>query len=159
MIQNLCLDAPEQVSELLRAGELLAGGSDEDVLGHRPAHEDAVVTCTLGRPKTTMAASGPSAGPQPIELNRYGMGGSSEPCGRLSDKDGRFSYVVGRFVAPLEGLGPDYMITGGVASVIYGDPRFTRDIDLVLGVHVYYCPDTRPSPQGESTRWVGFGLL
>jgi hypothetical protein len=24
------------------------------------------------------------------------------------------------------------MITGGVASVIYGDPRFTRDIDLVL---------------------------
>ena len=24
------------------------------------------------------------------------------------------------------------MVTGGVASVIYGDPRFTRDIDLVL---------------------------
>lgn len=24
------------------------------------------------------------------------------------------------------------MITGGVASVIYGEPRFTRDIDLVL---------------------------
>lgn len=24
------------------------------------------------------------------------------------------------------------MITGGVASVIYGDPRFTRDVDLVL---------------------------
>ena len=24
------------------------------------------------------------------------------------------------------------MITGGVASVIYGDPRFTRDIDIVL---------------------------
>ncbi len=24
------------------------------------------------------------------------------------------------------------MVTGGVASVIYGDPRFTRDIDIVL---------------------------
>ena len=40
--------------------------------------------------------------------------------------------LVGLFVAPLETLGVDYMITGGVASVIYGDPRFTRDIDLVL---------------------------
>ncbi len=40
--------------------------------------------------------------------------------------------LVGLFVAPLEGLGLRYMITGGVASVIYGDPRFTRDIDLVV---------------------------
>ncbi len=27
-----------------------------------------------------------------------------------------------------------YMVTGGVASVIYGDPRFTRDIDIVLSL-------------------------
>jgi len=40
--------------------------------------------------------------------------------------------LVGLFVVPLESLGFDYMITGGVASVIYGDPRFTRDIDLIL---------------------------
>jgi len=40
--------------------------------------------------------------------------------------------LVGLFVAPLEALGLQYMVTGGVASVIYGDPRFTRDIDLVL---------------------------
>lgn len=26
------------------------------------------------------------------------------------------------------------MITGGVAAVIYGDPRFTRDIDVVLAL-------------------------
>ncbi len=26
------------------------------------------------------------------------------------------------------------MVTGGVAAVIYGDPRFTRDIDIVLGL-------------------------
>lgn len=40
--------------------------------------------------------------------------------------------LVGLFVAPLEALGLQYMITGGVASVVYGDPRFTRDIDLIL---------------------------
>ena len=27
-----------------------------------------------------------------------------------------------------------YMVTGGVASVIYGDPRLTRDIDIVLSL-------------------------
>jgi hypothetical protein len=27
-----------------------------------------------------------------------------------------------------------YMITGGVAAVVYGDPRFTRAIDLVLAL-------------------------
>ncbi len=36
------------------------------------------------------------------------------------------------FIEPLEGIGIPYMITGGVASVVYGDPRFTRDIDIVL---------------------------
>lgn len=40
--------------------------------------------------------------------------------------------LIGLFVEPLERIGIPYMITGGVASVIYGDPRFTRDIDLVL---------------------------
>lgn len=40
--------------------------------------------------------------------------------------------LVGLFVAPLEGGGVTYMVTGGVASVVYGDPRFTRDVDLVV---------------------------
>lgn len=40
--------------------------------------------------------------------------------------------LVGLFIRPLEHLAIPYMITGGVASVIYGDPRLTRDIDLVL---------------------------
>lgn len=40
--------------------------------------------------------------------------------------------LVSLFVEPLEAIGLSYMITGGVATVIYGDPRFTRDVDIVL---------------------------
>jgi hypothetical protein len=40
--------------------------------------------------------------------------------------------LIRLFIEPLEQLGIRYMITGGVASVVYGEPRFTRDIDLVL---------------------------
>ncbi len=40
--------------------------------------------------------------------------------------------LIGLFVEPLEAIGVAYMITGGVASVIYGDPRFTRDVDIVM---------------------------
>jgi len=45
----------------------------------------------------------------------------------VSDPD-----LIGLFIRPLEATGVDYMITGGVASVIYGDPRFTRDVDVVM---------------------------
>lgn len=40
--------------------------------------------------------------------------------------------LVGLFAGPLERLRIPCMVTGTVASVVYGDPRFTRDIDLVL---------------------------
>lgn len=40
--------------------------------------------------------------------------------------------LLGLFVAPLDRLNVRYMVTGGVAAVVYGDPRFTRDVDLVL---------------------------
>lgn len=40
--------------------------------------------------------------------------------------------LIELFIRPLERAGLEYMITGGVAVVIYGDPRFTRDVDLVL---------------------------
>lgn len=54
--------------------------------------------------------------------------------------------LIGLFIEPLEGTGIPYMITGGVASVIYGDPRFTRDVDVVL--------ELRPAniPRLESVR-------
>jgi hypothetical protein len=40
--------------------------------------------------------------------------------------------LIGLFIEPIERTRISYMITGGVATVIYGDPRFTRDIDVVL---------------------------
>jgi hypothetical protein len=36
------------------------------------------------------------------------------------------------FVRPLEELGLSYMVTGSVASTIYGEPRLTLDLDLVV---------------------------
>jgi hypothetical protein len=39
---------------------------------------------------------------------------------------------ISLFVAPLERAGIRYMITGSVASSIYGEPRNTLDIDLVV---------------------------
>jgi len=58
------------------------------------------------------------------------------------------------FIRPLEKAGLNYMITGSVASMIYGIPRFTHDLDLVLDIppanierfsaffpiDEYYCP-------------------
>lgn len=42
--------------------------------------------------------------------------------------------LVALFVRPLNLLRIPYLVTGGVASVIYGEPRFTRDIDLVVAL-------------------------
>ena len=36
------------------------------------------------------------------------------------------------FVGPLEALGFPYMVTGSTASMIYGEPRLTLDLDLVV---------------------------
>ncbi len=40
--------------------------------------------------------------------------------------------LISLFVVPLNHLDIRYMITGAVAAVIYGEPRFTRDVDLVV---------------------------
>jgi hypothetical protein len=39
--------------------------------------------------------------------------------------------LISLFVVPLNNLNIPYMITGAVAAVIYGEPRFTRDLDVV----------------------------
>lgn len=58
------------------------------------------------------------------------------------------------FISPLERSGLMYMVTGSVASTMYGEPRMTHDIDLVLMLKIadirqfrsffppkaFYCP-------------------
>lgn len=40
--------------------------------------------------------------------------------------------LISLFVAPLNRAGIDYMVTGGLAAVVYGHPRLTLDVDLVI---------------------------
>ncbi|MGH7428068.1 MAG: hypothetical protein ACREJ4_06890 [Candidatus Methylomirabilaceae bacterium] len=40
--------------------------------------------------------------------------------------------LISLFVRPLNQLRVPYMVTDGVASVVYGEPRLTRGIDLVI---------------------------
>ncbi len=40
--------------------------------------------------------------------------------------------LIGLFVAPLNRAGIEYMVTGGLAAVVYGHPRLTLDVDLVI---------------------------
>lgn len=58
--------------------------------------------------------------------------------------------LIGLFVAPLESEEIPYLITGGVASVIYGDPRFTRDIDLVLDLSAATAPRLASTFAGDA---------
>lgn len=42
--------------------------------------------------------------------------------------------LIELFVRPLHDGSIDYLVTGGIATIVYGEPRFTRDIDVVLAV-------------------------
>lgn len=45
-----------------------------------------------------------------------------------------FSALLARIASTLETRGIPYMVIGGHAAVLYGEPRLTRDIDITLGV-------------------------
>ena len=40
--------------------------------------------------------------------------------------------LVSLFVAPINRANIEYMVTGGLAAVVYGHPRLTLDVDLVI---------------------------
>ncbi len=42
------------------------------------------------------------------------------------------------FVARLEAIGAPYMVTGATAAILYGQPRVTNDLDVVLRKLEYY---------------------
>jgi hypothetical protein len=41
---------------------------------------------------------------------------------------------VSLFAGPLEAIGAPYMITGATAAILYGQPRVTNDLDVVLSL-------------------------
>lgn len=45
------------------------------------------------------------------------------------------------FIRPIQALGLNYMVTGSMAAIIYGEPRLTHDLDLVITVNT---EDIRP---------------
>jgi hypothetical protein len=54
------------------------------------------------------------------------------------------------FTRRLNALGLTYMVTGGVAAVVYGEPRLTLDVDVVLVLpHEGIRPLAAASPTGE----------
>ncbi len=40
------------------------------------------------------------------------------------------------FVRPLNRLGTRYIVSGGIAAILYGEPRLTNDVDLVVFLRV-----------------------
>ena len=40
--------------------------------------------------------------------------------------------LISGFVKPLNQANIEYMVTGSVASILYGEPRMTHAIDLVI---------------------------
>lgn len=54
------------------------------------------------------------------------------------------------FVRPLNRLGARYMVSGSVASILYGEPRLTNDVDFVIflrATDLARLPETFPSPE------------
>ena len=47
-----------------------------------------------------------------------------------------FEEIISRIASALKNRHIPYMIIGGQAVLLYGEPRFTRDIDITLGVNV-----------------------
>ena len=58
--------------------------------------------------------------------------------------------LIARFVRPLARLDVPYMVMGGVAAIIYSEPRYTQDLDLVLELDAARAADFAaafPSPE------------
>ena len=42
--------------------------------------------------------------------------------------------LLARVIKAFEGLQIPYLVTGSIASMAYGEPRLTNDIDIVAGI-------------------------
>ena len=60
------------------------------------------------------------------------------------------SDLLRKIAQTFEGLGVTYLVVGSLASVIYGEPRYTNDIDVVVDLgseHLNSLCDAFPSPE------------
>lgn len=48
--------------------------------------------------------------------------------------------LIDTFIRPLNEYGIRYIITGSVASMVYGEPRLTNDVDVVLDITKFDIP-------------------
>lgn len=51
-----------------------------------------------------------------------------------------FERLLERIARALDGAGIPYMVIGGQAVLLYGEPRLTKDIDITLGVDLDHLP-------------------
>lgn len=47
---------------------------------------------------------------------------------------------IALFAERLGAIGADYMITGATAAILYGQPRLTNDIDVVVALRDFHVP-------------------
>ncbi len=52
-----------------------------------------------------------------------------------------FERLLEQLAKALEGAGFPYMVIGGQAVLLYGEPRLTKDIDITIGVDLDQLPD------------------
>lgn len=43
--------------------------------------------------------------------------------------------IVNFLIRPFNATGIPYMVTGGTAAILYGEPRLTNDVDVVVDLH------------------------
>ncbi len=58
----------------------------------------------------------------------------SRPGSRRSSCVRQPADLIALFIAPLNRTGIPYMVTGAVAAIVYGEPRLTHDIDVVVAL-------------------------
>ncbi|MCJ7680864.1 MAG: hypothetical protein MUP70_09085, partial [Candidatus Aminicenantes bacterium] len=60
------------------------------------------------------------------------------------------SDLITKVIACFDSLNIRYFITGSIASIVYGEPRFTHDIDIVADIeekHIERMRDCFPEEQ------------
>ncbi|MDF1536455.1 MAG: hypothetical protein P1S46_08155 [bacterium] len=63
-----------------------------------------------------------------------------------------FQELIASIAASLNVRKIPYMIIGGQAVLLYGEPRLTRDIDVTLGAGVSWLPDLCRETAGPGRR-------